>query len=606
MSDREPIDATIVGDRTRVTVAPAEMPIDREPRDAQPDEPRDSSAGSQPDAPGPRWGRAVGLHDLAIAGLIGLAAMAIALVYRSAIVPTDPWHYVQGALNFPDGTWRPAGLSRWGFLLPIIPFARLWGDAPATYYVVPLLSTGMLAAVLYLLGTRYVARTAGVLGAVFALGTPLVFVNLTRGYTDLTGTTLIGLALLLATLAADAADRARAEGRGWDWRVAALLVGCGFATGWSFEVRETAVFAWPVIGWVLWRIGRPWVTLAWFAPPALAWLALDVLLSALVYDDPWLKFRILLGADISTSEVSSDAGYVGQSRWWYATILPRSIWEVSGGPTLLACLVIGAIGGLVFRAQLGRIWAWGILTVGLLWAQGGPLDPGHPSVRLDVARYWLSFIVPLMLAAVGTMVILVRRSRWPVRFVPLVGALALALGVLVPSARFATSYPGFAPNGGDAMAELRTHLSAVGGLPGRTVWADWGTNRIVPIYQRGPFGDLQWQADDFRGINRLLRFPPDSAAGYPQPGDRVVVYSPDDRTCWHCRRAWRDAQAGFGALPAQGWIEEFASSTGNLVLYRLGPQAQWPVPAGSTAPSGTDEEGAQEDSGEDVSGDLGL
>ncbi len=409
------------------------------------------------------WGRDIGRRDLSWAALLAVVAMGIALAYRSALVPTDPWHYVQGALAFPEGTWRPSGLSRWGFLLPIIPFARIWGDATATYYVVPLLSTGVLAAVLYLLGTRYVSRSTGVLAAAFALGTPLVFVNLTRGYTDLTATTLIGLALLLATLAADAAEDAHEAGRAWGWRVPALLAACGFVTGWSFEVRETAIFAWPVIGWVLWRIGRPLTTLAWFAPPALAWLVLDMLLCAVVYDDPWLKFRIILGADISESEVSSDAVYVGQSRWWYMTVLPRSILEISGGPALLACLAVGAVGGLVFRAQLGRIWAWGMLTVALLWIQGGALDPGHPSVRLDVARYWLSFIVPLMLAAVGTMAIVIRSSRGAWRGGAVLGGALLALGVLVPAVRFATTYPGFAPNGGDAMVELRDHLTVAGG-----------------------------------------------------------------------------------------------------------------------------------------------
>ena len=266
-------------------------------------------ASSEPQADGaPQWGRRITPRELGWAALIAVAAMVVALAYRSALVPTDPWHYVQGALDFPEGTWRPAGLSRWGFLLPIIPFARLWGDATATYYVVPLISTGVLAAVLFLLGTRYVSRTTGALGALFALGTPIVFVNLTRGYTDLTATTLVGLAILLATLAGDAAQEAQAAGRRWGWRVPLLLVFCGFATGWSFEVRETAIFAWPVIGWVLWRIGQPMRTLAWFVPPALAWLALDMTLAALVYDDPWLKFRIILGADISESEVSSDAG----------------------------------------------------------------------------------------------------------------------------------------------------------------------------------------------------------------------------------------------------------------------------------------------------------
>ena len=565
--------------------------------------------------------------------------MVIAMAFRSALVPTDPWHYVQGALAFPEGTWRPSGLSRWGFLLPIIPFARVWGDATATYYVVPVLSTGVLAGVLYLLGTRYVSRSTGALAAVFALGTPLVFVNLTRGYTDLTATTLIGLALLLATLAADAAaesDSTAARGVGADasddhgpdtgaaagtaagpgnasgWEVPALLAACGFVTGWSFEVRETAIFAWPVIGWVLWGIGRPRRTLAWTAPPALAWLALDVLLCAVVYDDPLLKFRIILGADISTSEVSSDAGYVGQSRWWYMSILPRSILEVSGGPALLACLAVGAVGGVVFRAQLGRIWAWGMLTVALLWVQGGPLDPAHPSVRLDVARYWLSFIIPLMLAAVGTAVIVIRSSRGAVRIAAALAGGLLALGVVVPAVRFATSYPGFAPNGGDAMVELRDHLASQwAGLADARVWADWGTQRVLPAYQNGPFGDPRWEARRFLSLNRLLRFPPDSPADYPQPGDYVVIYSAEDRTCWHCRRALAPVEQAFAPLPGAGWIELFTSSAGNLSLYQLVPSTVWPIPGSGQTPAPQDPaapgDGATpDDDGDGGTEDLGL
>ena len=539
------------------------------------------------------WGRTIHLRDLGWAALVAAVAIGIALVYRSALVPTDPWHYVQGALAFPEATWRATGLTRWGFLLPIIPFSWIWGDATATYYVVPVLSTGVLAAVLYLLGTRYVSRSTGVLAAAFALGTPLVFVNLTRGYTDLTATTLIGLALLLATLAADAADEAREAGRSWGWRVPALLVACGFVTGWSFEVRETAIFAWPVIGWVLWRIKRPVVTMAWFAPPALAWLVLDMALCVVVYGDPLAKFRVLLGADIAQSEVSSDAVYVGQSRWWYMTILPRSILEISGGPALLACLAVGAVGGVVFRAQLGRIWAWGMLTVALLWLQGGPLNPGHPTLRLDIERYWLSFIVPLMLAAVGTMAILIRSSRGALKVGAAVAGGLLALGVVVPAVRFATSYPGFAPNGGDAMVELRAHLASQGGeLADAKVWADWGTQRVLPAYQTSPFGDPRWEAGSFRSLNRLVRFPPSSAAEYPQPGEYVVIYSAEDRTCWHCRRALQPVDQAFGPLPGPGWEELFTSSEGNLTLYRLGPTARWPIPTGDApATDETDEAG---------------
>ena len=199
----------------------------------------------------------------------------------------------------------------------------------------------------------------------------------------------------------------------------------------------------------------------------------------------------------------------------------------------------------MFRAQLGRIWAWGMLTVALLWLQGGPLDPGHPSVRLDVARYWLSFIVPLMLAAVGTMAIVIRSSRGAWRVGAAVAGGVLALGVVVPAVRFATSYPGFAPNGGDAMVELRAHLASQGGeLADARVWADWGTQRVLPAYQTGPFGDPRWEAGSFRSLNRLVRFPPTSTSEYPQPGEFVVIYSAEDRTCWHCRRALQPVDAG--------------------------------------------------------------
>jgi hypothetical protein len=545
---------------------------------------------------GPPEARRLSRADLGLAAGLGLLAILVALVFRSALVPTDPWHYVQGALAFPEGTWRPAGLSRWGFLLPIIPFARLWGDATATYYVIPLLSTGMLAAVLFLLGTRYVGRRAGALGALLALVTPLVFVNLTRGYTDLTATMLVGLAILLATLAQDAARDAPDEGRDWGWRVPVLLAATGFVTGWSFEVRETAVFAWPVIAWILWRIGAPLRTLLWAAPPALAWLVLDMALATWIYGDPLLKLRILLGADIATSEVSSDAGYVGQTRWWYATVLPRSIWALSGGPALLVAVAVGLVGGLVLRRQLGRLWAWGALALGLLWAQGGVLSPASPSIRLDVARYWLAFLVPLLLVAAGTCVLAVRRSTGRWRTVAIAATAVLVLGILVPSGRFTATYPGLAPNGGNALAELRAHLAQSGDLEQR-VWADWGTQRVLPTYQVSTFGDERWSAPRFRSLNRMLREAPEGPADSPQPGEYVVLYSAQDRTCWHCRRALRAVEAVYGPMPKAGWTPVFTSSAGNLTLYRIGPGVTWPDPVPGWVPGSLPggEDGAGED-----------
>ena len=159
--------------------------------------------------------------------------------------------------------------------------------------MLPLLSTGLLAAVLYLLGTRHVNRIAGVLGTVLALATPLVFVNLTRGYTDLTATMLCGAALLVAVLARDLAAR-RGPGA-WGRAVPGLLVACGVLLGWSVEVRETSVFTWPVILWVLWGVGSWRRSVRWVIPPIAAWLLLDLLLLQLVYGDPLLKAPLAAG-----------------------------------------------------------------------------------------------------------------------------------------------------------------------------------------------------------------------------------------------------------------------------------------------------------------------
>ena len=61
-----------------------------------------------------------------------------------------------------------------------------------------------------------------------------------------------------------------------------------------------------------------------------------------------------------------------------------------------------------------------------------------------------------------------------------------------------------------------------------TLWTDWETKRLVPIYQRGIFGgDPMWTAEP-----KSLTGP-----GEPGPGDAVLLYSTRDDTCGCCRRA---------------------------------------------------------------------
>ena len=83
------------------------------------------------------------------------------MVWRSPIVPTDPWHYVRSALEFPSDEWVPLGYTRYGIILANDPPAFLFKNAEATYYFWPLLSAAVLAASLYLVGRRLWGRSPG-------------------------------------------------------------------------------------------------------------------------------------------------------------------------------------------------------------------------------------------------------------------------------------------------------------------------------------------------------------------------------------------------------------------------------------------------------------
>ena len=115
-------------------------------------------------------------------------------------------------------------------------------------------------------------------------------------------------------------------------------------------------------------------------------------------------------------------------------------------------------------------------------------------------------------------------------------------------------------------------MNCVGGSCGRTGRPGGSSASIGP----GPSADLARDAGQFNSLNDLYEDPPTSPGGYPQPGDYVVLYSASYQTCRWCRDAIRHVKGVFGALPQDEWEVEFTSSTGNLTLYRFGPDAVWP------------------------------
>ena len=207
----------------------------------------------------------------------------------------------------PTAVWVPLGYTRYGIIIPNIVPAKIFGNAQASYYFWPLISAGALAAVVYLMGRRWWGPTAGVVAVVVLFTNSLVFQNLTRAVPRHHGDEP-GLRRRLL----------RAHGPGpWVPRARGRSAGCwppGFLLGWSFEVRETALFAWPLVIALLWRRGTVLRVMALASLPILGWAALDVAISAVAYDDPLLKLHTLLGFGGRPPEPGTVAGEAFQAR----------------------------------------------------------------------------------------------------------------------------------------------------------------------------------------------------------------------------------------------------------------------------------------------------
>jgi hypothetical protein len=419
-----------------------------------------------------------------------------------------------------------------------------------------------LVAVLYGLGARLVNRWTGV-AALLVVLTAVVFVHLSRGYPDLIALAFVGLALLALMQAQDTLHSSPRRGVAW-------LLLAGGALGWAFLVRELTLLAWPALGVALLRVGRPRVALPAFGAPVLAALGLDVYLNWRVFDDPWLRLRLLSGNSIAESSVAADDIYVGHDRWYYLTIPFQILGDRSAGPALLISMGVGLIGGAILLRRLSPVWFWGASGFALLWMLGGALRPAAPSIRLDIVRYNLAYAVPLALTGACVLAIRILAGRgWRRAAVALVAA-ALALGTVVPTARFVRSFEGLAPNGGDSLREMGDFLAGYPELQSVRIWSDWATQRLIPIYSVGPFGgDARWEAGNVRSLNRLLRDPAPPARRFPRAGDLVVLYSQDDQTCYHCHEALAEVEAALGQLPMSNWQQVFRSRAGNLTVYRL-------------------------------------
>lgn len=505
-------------------------------------------------------GAAPSRADLLVAGTIAVVVIGVALIWRTPVTPTDPWHYVQRAISFPDRVWVPLGYTRYGIIIPNIVPAKLFGNAQASYYFWPLISAGVLAAVVYLLGRRWWGPMAGVVAVVLLFSNSLVFQNLTRQYPDIMAMTLIFAATFAALMARDRDFRGRAA--------VVWVLAAGFLLGWSFEVRETALFSWPLVIAMLWRRGSVLRVMAMAALPVLGWAVLDMGIGAVAYDDWLIKLHTFMGFGGGRPEPGSAAetALYARTRLFYLDAIPQGAATRPDGVWMLATGAVAVL-AVVLRNWPLRVMSLSLISVlALNLLAGGVLLPDRPFGDIFNTRYWIQYI-PMLALVIGGLAGLAAawlsrrlgaRTRAASAGVAAVVGLAVCAVPVWTTAQWVPTFDAFAPNGGDALEDLRSQLDARD-YSTTDLWTDWETRRLVPVYQRGFFGgDKVWT-----GRTRSL-----TGAGEPGPGDSVLLYSKNDDTCGWCHWALAPWSKRNPTVPST-WHLVYRSRTGNLELYEV-------------------------------------
>lgn len=524
--------------------------------------PEPTRAGESGSAEGPTTSTAWSRADFGVSGVVAVVVAVMAWVFRSEIVSTDPWHYVMAALQFPQDSWVALGYTRYGMILPLAPLVLAFGYAPATFYVPAIAASAVLAACVYLLGRRAWGPVAGITAVVLMLTNWIVFTNLSRFYPDIPSMALVMLALVVAVSARDRQLSGRRFG-------AALTVVVGFLLGWSFEARETALFAWPVVIIVLWVRGRVIRNAIMVAVPVLLWASLDILISAVAYGDPLLKLHTFTHQDLSATTNPADLlvmnQFVGLPRHDYVTMIPKlvltsdlpgGVWFLMLGGLALAAVFVS---NTAVRLSAGGFIVSYVLFVGI----GGLFIPSHPAGRLDVQRYWIQFIPWIALAVAGALHVLVlailRRSRWR-QLVLVVASLALVAGPVTAVAREASTAPALATNGGAPLSGIAAEITRLQPAEGARLFTDWQTMRVLPIYRRPPFGG-----------EKLWKIPMRSLTGKQEPvaGDYVLLVARNGSPCGFCTTAldpWRQENK---RVPTS-WERIYESAKNGYVLFTVG------------------------------------
>lgn len=454
-------------------------------------------------------------------GLLALH-LAVALQVRPSPRWNDAIFVLNYARTYPDVPLDHHAL-RIGNLFPARLFLELFGYGQVAYYAWPFLMGILLVVATFGLGAVLFDRWTGAAAAVLVIFHPVfVTTEITRGVERMTSWHLLpdipstalftaGLALVVA-----GANRRDADGRltgssGWF-----LLAGVCF--GWAYLIRELTVFVFPLIPFVLlvWR--QRFVRWVQVALPMLTCLAIELVNSALVYDDPLARLHV--GAEHGSPPRSDLTRVDALLR------LPRAIEEYPQTIAVYASFVLMALGALLVRRRghvLMLLWClamWVPLTL-----VSGLIDPRFIRINAGLMRYWVPIMPAASLGAAAAVGALVAWLYWrvPDRFLlPAVAGsgavvVALLLGWILPVVDDIVDNPQ-----DRRWNAVRSYLAANDATISRVIVDDRNA-LTLGIYRNEPLGGKPaWQAA-IRPVEHGQPRTPDA----PDDGGTVLVWSPE-------------------------------------------------------------------------------
>jgi hypothetical protein len=310
------------------------------------------------------------------------------------------------ARDFPDVPANHYTL-RSGLLLPVWLLEKIFGYGQVSYYLFPFLCSLVLVAAVYVVGKELFGRWAGCLAAVLTIVNPVLietinfpeaspnphFSRMTSWQLlpDVPATALftLGMALLLVGI-----RRARLTATNRAMAAPGWMVSAGLAFGWSYLIRETIPFLFPLIILVLllWRVAaRAWL---WLGATMLACFVFELVIGAAVYGHAFARFTA--GAEQGSAPPTplSRIDILGQFASFMNADRATIAWWVAIGLTVVAPLV-GR------RREYVVPIAWTAMYFAAMVYLTGVLTPHNITLRGRIPRYWVPLMPAIALGAAG-------------------------------------------------------------------------------------------------------------------------------------------------------------------------------------------------------------